>query len=299
MGGLCSKQAQTSSGVIETEREVNIVTYKSTADKTYEFQEGKYNYFRKINFNEYLYSLVHFSSDNATLEDTYEKADVNYSMNDPFFTESFNNDIFQSFLENKILKHKAVYDDATSKETVTSIFKECFLAANNGMGLKLYQDAEAKGDQSAEKTNMVKKGDCIGYGLLYCAGPNYVKIKALFNIFQENGVLKKNDKFSRFMLATFLMASYGMISGRNKLNDYEEIGAITKDRLKELIDTSELKDSQNLVEVTNKLIFGEDTSQELNYEQFKAKFANENRDTSLAFLLSASGVRYMLTLHNV
>ena len=50
MGGLCSKQAQTSSGAIETEREVNIVTYKSTADKTYEFQEGKYNYFRKINF---------------------------------------------------------------------------------------------------------------------------------------------------------------------------------------------------------------------------------------------------------
>ena len=299
MGSLCSKQVQTTSGNIETEREVNIVSYKSSADKTYELQEGKFNYFRKINFVDYLYSLVHFSSDNATLEDNYDTANINYSKEDAFFTESFTNDIFQSFLENKILKHKAVYDDASNNEKATSIFKECFLAANTGLGLKLFQDAEAKGDQSADKANMVKKGDCIGYGLLYCTGQNFVKIKAIFNIFSDNGILKKSEKFSRFLLSTFLLASYGMVNARNKLNNYEEIGAVSKEQLKDLIDTSELKDSQNLVEVTNKLIFGESTSQELNYSQFKAKFENDNRDTSLAFLLSASGVRFMLTKHNV
>lgn len=299
MGGLCSKTVQTESGRIETEKEINIITYKSTADKTYELQEGKYNYFKKINYVDYLYSLVHFSSDNATLEDNYETANVEYSMNDPFFKESFNDDIFQSFLENKILKHKAVYDDATNNETGTSIFKECFLAANKGLGLKLYQDAEGRGDSSADKANMVQKGDCISYGLLYCSGPNYVKVKSLFKIFSTNGSLKKSDNFSRFLLSTFLMASYGMVNARNKLNNYEEIGAISKDQFKELIDTSELKDSQNLVEVTNKLIFGDDTSQELTYDQFKIKFENDNRDASLAFLLSASGVRFMLTKHNV
>lgn len=104
MGSLCSKTAQsstTSSTAIETEKEVSSLGYKSTADKTYELQEGKYNYFRKVNYIDYLYSLVNFSTDNATLEDKYENLSVNYSMSDPFFTESFNNDIFQSFLENK------------------------------------------------------------------------------------------------------------------------------------------------------------------------------------------------------
>ena len=302
MGSLCSKTAQsstTSSTAIETEKEVSSLGYKSTADKTYELQEGKYNYFRKVNYIDYLYSLVNFSTDNATLEDKYENLSVNYSMSDPFFTESFNNDIFQSFLENKILKHRAVYDDASSNETATAIFKDCFMGANTGLDLKLFQDAQGKGDSSASKTNMVRKCDCIGYGLLYCSGPNFIKIKSLFNIFQTNGVIKKSENFNRFLLSTFLIASYGMINGRNKLNNYDEIGAISKEQLTQLIDTSELKDSQNLVEVTNKLIFGEDTSQELNYSQFKSKFENSDKETSLAFLLSASGVRFMLTKHNV
>ena len=86
-----------------------------------------------------------------------------------------------------------------------------------------------------------------------------------------------------------------MVNARNKLNKYEEIGSLSKEQFKDLIDTSELKDSQNLLDVTIKLIFGEDTSQELNYSQFKAT----NKETSLAFLLSASGVRYMHTVHNV
>ena len=304
MGGLCSKETQsttstTTSTAIETEREVNLIKYTSTADKTYELQEGKYNFFRKINYADYLYSLVHFSTDNATLEDNYQGINVNYSMNDPFFTESFSNDIFQSFLENKILKHKAVYDEASNNESMTSIFKECFLSANTGLGLKLAQDAQAKGDSSADKNNIVKKCDCIGYGLLYCSGPNYIKIKSLYNMFQENGALKASDKFSGFLLSLFLLASYGMVNARNKLNKFEEMGTVSKEQLKELIDTSELKDSQNLVQVTNKLIFGEDTSQSLNYQQFKDKFAIDNKETSLAFLLSASGVRHMLTVHNV
>jgi len=300
MGSLCSKSAQTTtSTAIETEREVSLLGYKNNSDKAYELQEGKYNFFRKINYADYLYSLVHFSNDNATLEDNYENINVNYSLTDPFYVESFNNDTFQSFLENKILKHKAVYDDASNNETATSIFKECFMAANTGLDLKLYQDANTRGESSASKSNMVKKSDCIGYGILYCSGANYIKIKSIFNIFQVDGQLKKSDNFSRFLLSTFLIASYCMVNARNKLNNYEEIGQITKDQLTDLINTSELKDCQNLVEVTNKLIFGEDTSQGLNYAEFKAKFENSDKDTSLNFLLSPTGVRYMLIKHNV
>ena len=301
MGSVCSKCSKesqsTSSTAIETEREVSSLGYKSTADKTYELQEGKYNYFRKINYIEYLYSLVKFSNENATLDDKYENLDVNYSQQDPFFSEAFNNDTFQSFLENKILKHKAIIEEAN--ETGTAIFKECFMAANTGLDLKLFQDAQGRGELSASKSNMVKKSDCIGYGILYCSGQNFIKIKSIFNIFQVDGTLKKNDNFSRFLLSTFLIASYGMVNARNKLNNYDEIGAITKEQLTELIDTSELKDSQNLVEVTNKLIFGENGEDGLNYAQFKAKFENTDKENSLNFLLSSNGVRFMLSKHNV
>ena len=246
-----------------------------------------------------MYSLVNFSSENATLKDDYINVNINYSMNDSFFNESFDNDIFQSFLENKILKHKAINNDLLNNEKAVSIFKECFLGANSGLGLKLSQDAKMKGDSSVDKNNIIKKGNCIGYGILYCQGKNYVKIESLFNLFQEDSLVKKSEKLNSFLLSLFLIPSYGMLTARTKLEKYEEIGKIKKEQLKELMDTSELKDSQNLLEVTNKLLFGEDTYQSLNYSQFKSKFENNNKETSLAFLLSASGVRYMLAKHNV
>ena len=299
MGKLCSKQTQTTSNLIETEKEVSLPSYKSDADKFYELQESKYNYFRKLNYADFLYSLVNFSNENATLEDDYSKTNIDFSMNEPFFGDIFSNDIFQSFLENKVLKHKAIYEEAGNNEKITSIFKEGFLAVNNGLGLKLSQDAKAKGDESADKNTIVKKGDALAYGLLYCVGANFIKIKSLFNIFQENGQLKPSAKLSEFLLALFIIPSYGMASARNKLSKFEEIGSVDKQKLKELLDSSELKDCQNMVEITNKLIFGPNLTTTLSYQNFKDKFEVNDKDHSLAFMLSPSGVRYMLQKNNV
>ena len=299
MGQLCAKKTQSTSNLIETEKEISLPSYKSDGDKYYESQENKFNFFRKLNFADYLYSLVHFSSENATLEDNYDKANVNVSMEEPFFCELFSNDIFQSFIENKILKHKAIYELAGSNEKMVSIFKETFLAANNGLGLKLAQSAKEKGDENADKNSIIKKGDAIAYGLLYCAGANYIKIRALFNLFKKDDQLKPSDKFDEFLLSIFIISSYGMVSARNKLSKFDEVGEIEKDKLKELIGTSELKDCQNMVEVTKKMLFGQDLSVGLSYQNFKDKFEVNDKDNSLAFLLSSSGVRYMIQKNNV
>jgi len=299
MGKLCSKESQSTINLVQQEKEVSIASYKSDSDKYYELQEKKYNYLNKIDFVDYLYSLVNFSNENATLEDDYKNASLEVSMNDSFFNELFTTDIFQSFLENKILKHQKIYADAGNNEKVTSIFKEGFLAANSGLGLKLSQDAKAKGNESADKNSIVKKGDALAYGILYCGGPNFAKVKALFNIFSENKELKSNEKFSNFLLSLFIIPSYGMANARNKLSKFDEIGAIDKEKFKEILDSSELKDCQNLVVVANKLIFGEDLSVSLSYDNFKSKFEVNDKDFSLAFLLSPSGVRYMLKKHNV
>lgn len=299
MGQLCGKKAQATSNLIETEKEITLPSYKSDGDKYYDLQENKYNFLRKINFEDFLYSLVHFSNENATLEDDYQKANINFSMEEPFFCELFSNDIFQSFLENKILKHKAIYAIAGNDEKMTSIFKEGFLAANYGLGVKLAQNAKELGDTNADKNSIIKKGDAIAYGILFCVGANYVKIRALFNLFKKDEILKDSEKLDEFLLSLFIIAGYGMASARNKLSKFDEIGGIEKEKLKELINTSELKDSQNMVQITKKMLFGQDLSVSLNYQNFKDKFELNDKDNSLAFLLSPSGCRYMQQKNNV
>jgi len=100
-------------------------------------------------------------------------------------------------------------------------------------------------------------------------------------------------------LAYFLTGAYCATYARYRLRKYDLIGFIDDNVAKKLYNTCELKDSEHLVEVVNKLIFGEDLSKNLNYEDFKAKFADENKDTSLGFMLSAPGIRFMQTKHNV
>ena len=90
-----------------------------------------------------------------------------------------------------------------------------------------------------------------------------------------------------------------MASARKKLQKFDEIGKIEEEKLKELVRCSELKDCQHLVEVTNKLIFGEDLSKSINYPDFKMKFEDNDIKTSLAFMLNSSGVRYMLQENDV
>ena len=299
MGKLCSKEAQITESLVQQEKEISIPTYKSQADTIYELLENKYNFFRKIFFQDFLYSLVNFSNENATLEDDYNKSNIEYSMNQPFFDENMSSDYFQSFLENKILKHKSLYADAGNNESVTSIFKEEFIEIIKALGLKLEQDEKEKGNSGADRNSIVKKGHIIAFGILYCLGPNYIKTRALFNLFQQDNVLKSSEKFNEFLLALFIIASYGMASARNKLKKFSEIGAIDRDKLKELLNTSELKDCKNLVTITNKLMFGEDLSLSYNYQDFKMKFSNEDKDNSFGFLLSSSGIRYMLGKYNV
>lgn len=299
MGKLCSKEPQiVQSSNIDTEPEVSVKKYTSDGDSFLSLQENKFNYFRKLSFVDYLYSLVNFSSENATLEDDYTQAKIEYSMNDPFFCEMFSNDVFQSFLENKILKHKSIYVDAGNNEKVTDIFKRTCLAQHDALGMKLAQNAKSKGDESADKNSIVKKGDALVYGILYCAGANFLKIKALFNIFQQGGQFKSSERFSEFLLSLALISSYCIISARNKLKTVEEIGAIDQEKLKELLGSAELKDCQYFVEVVNKMLFGEDLSGALTYDQFKAQFSSGDESKCIGFLLSPSGVRAMLKKYN-
>ena len=157
MGKLCSKGVQSEvSDLVPKEAEISIPTYKSDADKFLEGQEKKFNLLTKILFQDYLYSLANFSSENATLEDDYTKNTLEYSSNDAFYSESISSDYFQSFIENKLLKHKLLYDDAESNEKTTSIFKSFLLESYKGLGKKLSQDINQKGNEAVDENNVIQ-----------------------------------------------------------------------------------------------------------------------------------------------
>lgn len=290
MGKLCSKQVQTTSSAIESEQEVSLCSYKSGGDDALKLQENKFNYLNKINFADFLYSLVNYSNENATIEFKYDNVNIDYKITSQEFGEDFSPDVFQSFIENRILKHDNIYN-AKIDESLIAIFKDNLIQNVTALNLKLKQS------HSEDEFQGVRKYHIIPYGLLYCAGANYIKIKALFNLFSESGALKTSQMFNEFLLALFLVASYCSIAARNKLGKYDAIGQISKEDLKQLLNAAELKDCQNLVGVANKLIFGEDLSGSLTYEQFKEKF--KGSDNSISFLLSPAGVRSLLEKNNV
>ena len=290
MGKLCSKQVQTTSSAIESEQEVSLCSYKSGGDDALKLQENKFNYLNKINFADFLYSLVNYSNENATIEFKYDNVNIDYKINSQEFGEDFSPDVFQSFIENRILKHDNIYN-AKIDESLLAIFKDNLIQNVTALNLKLKQS------HSEDEFQGVRKYHIIPYGLLYCAGANYIKIKALFNLFSESGVLKSSQMFDEFLLALFLVASYCSIAARNKLGKYDAIGQISKEDLKQLLNAAELKDCQNLVGVANKLIFGVEVSDSLTYEQFKEKF--KGSDNAISFLLSPAGVRSLLEKNNV
>ena len=148
MGSLCGKKSQSETVMlIPQENEVKIPVYKSDGDKIFELQEKKFNHLTKILFQDYLYSLVNFSLDNATLEDDYSKITLEYSSNDAFYSESFSKDLFQSFIENKLLKHKILYDESENNERGISIFKTFLLESYVELGKKIAQDIKQKGNK--------------------------------------------------------------------------------------------------------------------------------------------------------
>ena len=291
MGQLCSKQSQSITSPLPSEKEVSICSYKSNADDTLKLQENKFNYLNKINFADFLYSLANYSNENATVEFKYDDVNIDFKITSPTFSDDFGVDVFQSFIENRILKHDNIYN-AKIEESLIGIFKDNLIQNVTALNLKLKQSHTDDPNFTG-----VKKSNIIPYGLLYCVGANTVKIKAIFNLFGDNGIIKKSDAFDEFLLSLFLIASYCSISARNKLGKYDTFGQISKENLKELLNTAELKDCQNLVTVTNKLIFGEDLSVSLTYEQFKEKF--KGQENAISFLLSPSGVRSLLEKNNV
>ena len=303
MGFCCSKKTQetlsATTAEIEREKEIEIKEYSSIQDKDFQKIEHTYNFLRYIIFTEYMYSLVNFTLENAVLPDDYAKSTTKYSYTDDFFKTEFPIDLFQSFLDNKILKHPNVYSKAGEQEDSVNIFKDTFTFIHQSLCQKMVQNYNKNGDENANVKTIFIKSFAIGFGLLYCIGQNIVKIKTFYNIFSnENELLFKSNELNDFLLSLFLIPSYCMLFARGKVSvKTPGLGDFSKATAKEYIDYSELKDCENLVKITNERLFGENDT--INYGVFKAKILETDKNKTISYIFSPKGIRFMLKENNV
>ena len=100
--GMCSNCIKNNknyarSAESEGEKEILLFSYKSKPDKEFQQLETKYNLLRDIDFQDYMYSLVQFDMENATLKDDYSKENSKYNFKDSFYKEPMSVDFFKVF----------------------------------------------------------------------------------------------------------------------------------------------------------------------------------------------------------
>ena len=209
---------------------------------------------------------------------------------DEFFQKEMSVEEFQSFIENKIFNVDEIYDLLGSNEKSASIFKQMCIEIYKALELKLRQHYKN------EEAIVIKKKNLIPIGLLFCDSKNIEKIKLFFDIFKnEDDAFIKSEELDNFMLSVFLVASYCLISARNKIGKNSEgLEKLSQEDLVKMINFAELKDCQNLLKVFNEEFFDKES---FTWTEFKAKF--EDAENGFGWIFTSKGIRRKLEEHNV
>ncbi len=295
MGNFCNKLKI--SDEINTEKEINIKNYSSTYDKEFSKLEINYNYLNLITFNDFIFVLNQFSLNNATLDVNYNNIKLSFDYSN-ILKDEISFDLFQSFIENKILKHPKILLKKTN-ENLNNLFKDNLLEIYKSLNKKLIQFDKENNNNNNNNNNRIKKYNILAFGVLFCSGTNISKIKNIFEIFKNkttNNLEKNSNEFNDFILTLCLIPAYCTIYSRNKLNESynNELGDFDTELLKKILDASELKDSVNLCKIVCEKIF---ENENVNYEKWENLFVDE--ENGIGFILSPKGIRNMLEKNNV
>ena len=329
MGNCCQKRAyQKINYLAPEEKEIEIKDFDSPNDKSLEILETKFNFFNFVQLVEFVNLLDQFDIQTSNII-TDEPMRTNFSSKDEFLRQTMSIKEFQSFIENKIFDLEGLFEIIGNKDNQQSIsiFKEMCLEIYKALELKLKQ--HYNGDNATE---FIKKRNILAIGVLFCACENIEKVKLLYNIFKkgnekenENGNENKNEneiknenenenenkienenenkieefkksaELNDYLLTQFLISSYCLISARKKISNAElKIEKLEKDDLINLVNVSELKDCENLVNKFNQTFFEKESYK---WEEFRKKF--EDIDNGFGWVLSSKGIRRKLEENNI
>ena len=271
------------------EREISVQKYHSANDSFFDDIETKYNILTYVQLIEYINLLDNYTLDTATIPFEGELK-TNFSSKDSFLNYIMSVDEFQSFIENKLLKITEIYELSGKNELMVSTFKAAFREIYSSLELKLNQ-------HYGEKTNdRITKKTLVPLGVIFCISNVVGKLKLIFDLYKdENDNFVKSSDFNDYLLTSFLICSYCMISARRKISSTNHnIPEMTKEELIKCLGVCELKDCQNLVNVFNNTFFNKDS---FNWIEFKEKF--ENKEKGFQWILSPRGIRKKLEENNI
>lgn len=276
-----------------TEDEISFPSYSSSNDKLFNDLEVTYNLFSKIAFGDFVALLIKFSLDNATLEENNLSVPV-ISKNQAFYRSPISIDVYQSFIEQKILKRPELYELCGKNELVGQGFTSLNLEMYKGLNIKMNQYF---GDKNPER---IIKGYLFPFGLLYCKSTNIEKIKFFFDLFKnENNQFVPSSDLDEFLFSLFILPSYAILSARRKLGmgGVYKISELPDEEMKKVLDTSEFKDSKYLVTVFNSEFFENGKKKAFTYNEFKDKFRLKNE--GFGWIFNPKGIRGSLEKNNV
>lgn len=271
------------------EREIQIQKYSSSNDELFQDIEVKYNFLTYLPLVEYINLLEYYSLETATLP-FKEKLKTEFSSKDNFLNYVMSVDELQSFLENQLLKNNTIYEICGKNELMVTTTKAVMREMYNSLELKLNQHY---GDK---RNDRITKKSLIPFGILFCVSNVVGKIKLIFDLFKdENETFTKSESLDEFLLTSFLLCSYCMISARRKISaTAPNIPEMSKEDLIKCLGVCELKDCQHLINVFNDSFFDKDS---FTWIEFKEKF--ENKEKGFQWILSSRGIRKKLEENNV
>ena len=272
----CNQSENESSLIAETEEEIEFPYYSSLSDNHLEILEKNNNIFRYISLVEYINLLSYFTLETSTIlfEGPYL---INFSFKDKFLSDYINQELFQSFIENIILKNREIGEEETT-------FKE--------MCIELYKSLKLKLKQNYGKENKkITKRDLICLGTLFCKTNNINKIKLFFDIFKnEKDIFLPSEELNEFLICSFLISSYCLICAKKNLSQINPtIPEFSIEDLQKLLECSELKDCQSLVKYFNINFFF--NKQFFVWNEFIQKFKGDN---GFGWIFSTKGIRQKL-----
>ena len=165
--------------------------------------------------------------------------------------------------------------------------------------LIIFEELKSKLNQNHNKEKTIEcitKKHLIALGILFSKSNVVGKIKLIFDLFKnEDDTFSKSEDFDEFLLTSFLICSYCMVSARRDvININNSIEELSREQLIKCLEVCELKDCLNLVKVFNDTFFEEDS---LSWIDFKEKF--ENKGKGFQWILSPRGIRKKLEENNV
>ena len=293
MGGCCncgccgSKGGEAFNALAPDEKEIDFKYYKSINDKYVLKLETNQDIFTFITLIEFINMLENFSPETATLP-FEEPLKSKFSSKDEFLYKNMSIDEFQSFIENKIMKSKDVYEIIGKEQDLKEISLDGMREVYNSLVKKLNQHYKEN------NPNRILRRNILGMGILYCLSSNIGKIKILFDIFSSDDKFTKSEELDDFLLTLFILSSYAIIAARIKVaKSSNKFKPLSNDELREAIGTSELADCENLLQFFNQNFFDKE---DFTYEEFKDKFNAQNNGFGWIFI--PQGIRLMLEKYN-